>query len=193
VTRPLMIRYTKPENYTHVIVNVPVDKLIAVNASMEQSWKEIFPNRLYSGRYLNEAMRESLVVNENIVKMFLFLGVVAMTLSVSGLFTLVSLNIIRKMKEIGVRKVMGASIANITRIINTEFVIILLIASVLGCVMGSLLVDMLMGSIWKYYLSTGVDTFIISVLLMFALSAATIGYKVFSASSMNPVSTLRDE
>jgi putative ABC transport system permease protein len=191
--QPMMIRYTAPENYTHVIVSAPVEKLIAVNASMEQEWKQIFPNRLYTGRYLNEEMKESLTVNDNIVKMFAFLGLVAMGLSVTGLFTLVSLNIIRKMKEIGVRKVLGASIGNIARIINTEFIIILLIASVAGCLMGAFLVDMLMSSIWKYYLPAGSYTFFISVILMFMLSTLAIGYKVFSAASMNPVSTLRDE
>jgi ABC-type antimicrobial peptide transport system permease subunit len=191
--QPMMIRYTAPENYTHVIVSAPVEKLIAVNASMEQEWKQIFPNRLYTGRYLNEEMKESLTVNDNIVKMFAFLGLVAMGLSVTGLFTLVSLNIIRKMKEIGVRKVLGASIGNIARIINTEFIIILVIASVAGCLMGAFLVDMLMSSIWKYYLPAGSYTFLISVILMFMLSTLAIGYKVFSAASMNPVSTLRDE
>ena len=190
---PMMIRYTSPEQYTHVIVNAPLEKLTAVNAFMEKEWKQVFPNRLYNGRYLYEEMKEAFTVNDNIVKMFVFLGIVAMILSVTGLFTLVSLNIIKKMKEIGVRKVLGASIVNITRIINTEFVIILLISSVLGCVLGYFLVDLLMGSIWDYYQSTTTITFIVSVVVMFVISAVTIGYKVFSAASMNPVNTLRDE
>ena len=190
---PMMIRYTSPEQYTHVIVNAPLEKLTAVNAFMEKEWKQVFPNRLYNGRYLYEDMKEAFTVNDNIVKMFVFLGIVAMILSVTGLFTLVSLNIIKKMKEIGVRKVLGASIVNITRIINTEFVIILLISSVLGCVLGYFLVDLLMGSIWDYYQSTTTITFIVSVVVMFVISAVPIGYKVFSAASMNPVNTLRDE
>ncbi|HEY9005833.1 MAG TPA: ABC transporter permease [Ohtaekwangia sp.] len=190
---PMMIRYTAQENYTHVIVNSPVEKLTDVNAFMEKEWKQIFPNRLYSGRYLNEELKESLTVSDNIVKMFVFLGIVAMILSATGLFTLVSLNIIRRMKEIGVRKVLGASIGNITRIINTEFVIILFVASILGCTIGYYLVDLLMDSIWDYYRNTTTITFVVSVILMFFISAVTIGYKVFSAASMNPVSTLRDE
>ena len=125
--------------------------------------------------------------------MFVFLGIVALVLSATGLFTLVSLNIIKKMKEIGVRKVLGASIANITRIINTEFVIILLIASVLGCVLSYFAVDALMDSIWDYYEATSSVTFVISIFLMFLVSALTIASKVFSAASMNPVNTLRDE
>jgi hypothetical protein len=55
------------------------------------------------------------------------------------------------------------------------------------------MVDLLMDSIWDYYQSTTIMTFAISVLLMFTVSAIAIGYKVFSAASMNPVSTLRDE
>lgn len=190
---PMMIRYAPKEDYTHVIVNAPVEKLKEINASMEQSWKQVFPNRLYNGRYLNESMYEAYTVNNNIVKMFVFLGVIAIILSATGLFTLVSLNIIKKMKEIGVRKVLGASVSNITRIINTEFIIVLMISSVLGCAMGYFLVDMLMDSIWDYYQNTNATTFVLSVLLLFTVSGLTIGYKVISAANMNPVNTLRDE
>lgn len=125
--------------------------------------------------------------------MFAFMGVIALVLSVTGLFTLVSLNIIKRMKEIGVRKVLGASIANITRIVNTEFVIILLIAALLGSAMSYFAVEALMASIWKYYQPAGSATFVVSVLIMFVISGLAIGFKVFSAASMNPVNTLRDE
>ena len=190
---PLMIRYTTPDQYSHVIVNAPAGDLPEINTYMEAKWKEIFPNRLYNGWYLNETMAEATTVNNNIVKIFGFMGVIALILSVTGLFTLVSLNIIRKMKEIGVRKVLGASVANITRIINSEFVIILFIASLLGSVMSYYGVEALMGSIWKYYQPATGLTFAVSVFLMFFVSGLTIGYKVFLAASMNPVNTLRDE
>jgi ABC-type antimicrobial peptide transport system permease subunit len=190
---PLMIRYTTTDKYSQVIVNMPFDKVKDVNKFMEAQWKQVFPNRLYNGRVINEEMVESDTVNMNIVKIFAFLGIVALLLSATGLFTLVSLNIIKKMKEIGVRKVLGASTANITRIINTEFVVILLISSVFGCVASYMLVDLFMGSIWKYYQSTTETTFILSIAVMFTISALAIGYKVFSAASMNPVTTLRTE
>jgi len=190
---PMMMRYTTPDQYSHVIVSGPVSKLRDINSFMEQKWKEIFPNRLYNGWYMNEGMAEAITVNNNIVKMFAFMGVIALILSVTGLFTLVSLNIIKKMKEIGVRKVLGASITNITRIINTEFIIILFISSLLGSAASYYAVDALMGSIWDYYQSATALTFVLSIFLMFFLSGITIGYKVFAAASMNPVNTLRDE
>ncbi|MEX1240877.1 MAG: ABC transporter permease [Cyclobacteriaceae bacterium] len=190
---PMMMRYSNTDQSPHVIVSAPAAKIHDINKFMEQKWKEIFPNRLYNGWYMNEGMAEAVTVNNNIVKMFAFMGVIALILSVTGLFTLVSLNIIKKMKEIGVRKVLGASIANITRIINTEFIVILFFSSLLGSLMSYYAVEALMGSIWDYYQSATTATFLLSIVLMFFLSGITIGYKVFSAASMNPVNTLRDE
>jgi len=190
---PMMIRNIGKEQYTHVVVRAPVQKLKEVNAKMEQAWKEIFPNRLYNGRYLNEIMMEAVTVNNNIVKIFAFLGIEALLLSATGLYTLVSLNIIKRMKEIGVRKVLGASVSNITRIINKEFVIMLLISSIAGCALSYFSVGALMGSIWDYYLPASAFTLVAAVVILFGVSGVVVGYKIFNAASMNPVNTLRVE
>ena len=190
---PLMIRYVGPEKYSQIVVNTMAASVPAINKFMESKWKEIFPNRLYNGNMLSGVSDEVENVNKNIMTMYSFLGVIALMLSATGLFTLVSLNIIRRTKEIGVRKVLGASIGNITRIINTEFFIILIVASLAGSVLSYYAVDLLMDSIWDYYQSTTIMTFVVAILVMFVVAAAVVGYKVFSAASMNPVSTLRDE
>ncbi len=124
---PMMFRYSPPADYRHLSLSVTPGKLPEVNKYLEDHWKEVFPNRKFSSRYMDDELAEANEVNSNIVTMFVFLGIVALMLSVTGLFTLVSLNIIKKMKEIGVRKVMGASIANISRVINFEFAVILLL------------------------------------------------------------------
>ncbi|HYF66901.1 MAG TPA: ABC transporter permease [Ohtaekwangia sp.] len=190
---PMMIRYIDKTKYSQIVVTGESKSVASINKFMEAKWKEIFPNSLYNGNMLSQELQEVIDVNQNILVMFGFLGVIALLLSVTGLFTLVSLNIIKRMKEIGVRKVLGASIGNITRIINTEFVIILIFASVLGSVLSYLSVDWLMASIWRYYQAATITTFIISVLVMFMISAAAIGYKVYRAADTNPVNTLRDE
>ncbi|MEJ7647408.1 MAG: FtsX-like permease family protein [Chryseolinea sp.] len=89
--------------------------------------------------------------------MYAFLGVIALLLSATGLFSLVSLNIIRRMKEIGVRKILGASVSNISWIFNTEFLIILTAACALGSWSRYTMSNMIIGSIWKYY--QGVNAF----------------------------------
>ena len=70
---------------------------------------------------------------------------------------------------------------------------ILFVSALLGSGLSYFLVDVLMSNIWKYYQAATTATFVVSVSLMFLLSALAIGYKVFSAASMNTVNTLRDE
>lgn len=190
---PLMIRFTPQAKYTHIVVSTEAKNVVSINQFMEKKWKEVFPNRAYNGRYMDEGTAEAATVNNNIVKMFVFLGIIAMMLSATGLFTLVSLNIIKKMKEIGVRKVLGASTGNIARVINTEFVIILLTASVAGSFAGAFLSEMLMDSIWDFYQSATSLTFVVSAVILFGISALTIGFKIYSTAKMNPVNVLRDE
>ena len=190
---PMMIRYVLPDRYNQIVVSTNADNVADINKFMNQEWNKVFPNRLYNGRMMGENMQEVNEVNINIVYMFGFMGVITLLLSATGLFTLLSLNIIKRMKEIGVRKVLGASVANIARIVNTEFVIILALASGLGSWAGYVQSDMIMGSIWRYYQSPNSITFIISISLLFLISILAIGYKVFKAATMNPVESLKDE
>jgi ABC-type antimicrobial peptide transport system permease subunit len=190
---PLMIRYGGPEKYRHLLVSAPSDKIVAVNEYMEERWKEVYPNRKFASRFMDDENVEAITVNTNIVKMFVFLGVVAVLLSITGLFTLVSLNIIKRMKEIGVRKVLGASISNISRVINTEFAIILIVACALGVAGGYYMSGMLMSSIWKFYQNATVTTMVISSLIILVASALTVGMKTYNTARMNPVNVLRDE
>ena len=191
--QPVMMRYGSRDVVNHILVRVPSSKLVATNKFMEARWKELFPNRSYVGRFMDEEIAEANTVNNNIVTMFIFLGIVALFLSVTGLFTLVSLNIIKKMKEIGVRKVLGASVGNISKVVNKEFAIILVIASVIGGVAGAWMSDMLMDSIWDYYQQATVATLLISACILFVTSILSIGYKIFKTATLNPAHVLRDE
>lgn len=190
---PMMIRYILPNQYTQLVASARTEDVSALHVAMGEQWKELFPNRLYNGRMLSEDQSEMIKVNNNIVIMFTLIGIIAMMLSVTGLFTLVSLNIIKRMKEIGVRKVLGASIGSITRIINTEFVIILSLAALMGCAFSYYLINALMSTIWKYYQSLTLPTFIFAIAILFIASFLTIGFKVFAAASINPATILKDE
>ena len=190
---PMMIRYVLPDKYSQIVVSAKAENLSAVNTFMNNEWNKVFRNRLYNGQMMIDNLQQANEVNLNIVYMFTFLGVIAMLLSATGLYTLVSLNIIKRMKEIGVRKVLGASVSNIARIVNTEFIIILVLASGLGSWAGFSMADSIMGSIWKYYQRVNVTTFVVSIALLFAISFFAIGYKVFTAARMNPVDSLKDE
>jgi ABC-type antimicrobial peptide transport system permease subunit len=190
---PMMFRYGKKENVRHVIVSTSIGKVPEINKFMEEKWKELFPNQLYNGRMMDEEIVEANTVNNNIVKMFVFLGVVALMLSATGLFTLVSLNIIKRMKEIGVRKVLGASMANISRVINTEFAVILVLACVLGGFGGAWMSAMLMDSIWDYFQEASVTTLVLSAVTLLGISVLSVAFKIYKTARLNPSNVLRDE
>ena len=97
------------------------------------------------------------------------------------------------MKEIGVRKILGASAGNIARIINAEFFIIILAASTLGSGLGYLMTDKMMDAIWEYYLPVNFGTLGICVALLFVVGIITVGYKTIVTAWMNPVNTLREQ
>lgn len=190
---PMMLRYIGPERYQQLVVSADAEKVADVNAFMEKKWKEIFPNSVYNGQMIDRVLQETNEINTNIVKMFAFLGFFAALMSAVGLYTLVSLNILKKMKEIGVRKVMGASLANIAGIINYEFIVILSLAGVAGGALGYLAADSLMDALWEYYLKMNLVILGTSVLAMFIIAILTVGFKTISTASLNPTKTLRDE
>ncbi|MCU0419282.1 MAG: ABC transporter permease [Cyclobacteriaceae bacterium] len=191
--QPLMIRMATPANYQQLVVRAKPENLKRVDEFMEKKWKEVFPNAQYTGEMIEEDMAEADQINKNVVIMFSFLGAFAALMTGIGLYTLVSLNIVRKMKEIGVRKVLGASLGNIAAVINREFVINLSLATLLGGVLGLLAVNWLMDSIWEYYLKVGFVTLALAGALMFLLGVVTVGFKTVKTAMFNPTQTLRSE
>jgi putative ABC transport system permease protein len=191
--QPLLIRYVAPVKYQQLVVKTDPKKMASVNEFMEKKWKEVFPNTLYSGRMIDQQLGETNEINQNVTVMFGFLGFFAALMTGIGLFTLVSLNIEKKMKEIGVRKVLGASVSNIAGVINFEFIVNLGIATVLGGALGFFAADALMDSIWEYYLKLNFVTLFFSITAMVVIAVLAVGYKTISTAMLNPTKTLRDE
>ena len=114
-------------------------------------------------------------------------------MSATGLFALFSLNILKRMKEIGVRKILGASATHIASVVNREFIFILLASAAVGGGMGYLMTDTLMDAVWAYYQSLNVFTFGVCVLALFLVALVTVAYKTIATAMMNPVDSLREQ
>jgi putative ABC transport system permease protein len=190
---PMVLRYAKDKNVQFVLVRAPKDKVQGVNQFMQAKWKTVFPNRLYTSRFMNSGIQEADMVNNNLLIMFLFLGAMAMILSISGLFTMVSLNINKRMKEIGIRKLLGASIYNILRIINGGFVVIVVIACLSGAYAGDFLSDILMRNIWDHHQEPTTITIMISCASLIFIAILSIASKTISTANMNPADVIKDE
>lgn len=190
---PVMLRYVAPEKYNYLIAKTSPENLLAVNDAMKDAWRKVSPNTLYKGIPYDGNLRASETKNGNVVTIFSFLGAIAVLMSATGLFAMVSLNILRKMKEIGVRKVFGASAANVIRVVGLEFLIIMMIAATLGGTLGFLAIDGMMNAVWAYYQKIDAITLLVATGLLFAVAILSAGHKTLSALHVNPVQILRDE
>ena len=160
---------------------------------MEQQWADLFPDKPFNGFYQSDTLKEAKEVNANIVVIFVFLGLVSVLLSVVGLFTLISLNVIKRVKEIGVRKVLGAGVAQLLWLISKSFLLMVVIACAVGSVGGYFLTNMLIESIFKFYKPIGAASFVVPFLIIFTIAGATAFLRVLGAARRNPVESLRYE
>ena len=125
--------------------------------------------------------------------MYEFLALVAFILSTIGLYTLVSLNIIKRIKEIGVRKVLGATVNQIIMLLNTEFIWLLVISAGIGAAGSFFAMDALMGSIFDVYQAATLITILSPVFVLIVAAIAIATGRITKTALMNPVESLRYE
>ena len=138
-------------------------------------------------------MQEERDINGSIMKVNIFLAIAATLLSLIGMYNMVSLDILKRTKEIGIRKIQGAPVPLIMFIVSKKFLIVLTVATVLGCAGGYYLSRSLMDSIWDYFVDIKAGMLILSAFLLFAATALTIVFKIWAAAMRNPVDSLRYE
>ncbi|MEM6642113.1 MAG: FtsX-like permease family protein [Bacteroidota bacterium] len=160
---------------------------------MEAKWYEVVPTKPFNAQFQSEAVDQLVSVNRNIMKMFVFLGLLALLLSSIGLYTLVSLNMIKKVKEIGVRKVLGATLNQILVLMNKQFFWLLLIFTVIGAVLSYLAIDALMASIFTLYQTLTPLTVLVPFVSLLAIAIGLASIRIFKTANQNPVTSLRYE
>lgn len=190
---PTLMKLAPKESYYGIAVRAKSEDLPDILHSLRETWIKLFPNYPFEGMYQEDTLEDEKSINRSIKQVYIFLAIVATLLSMTGLYTLVSLSILNRTKEIGIRKVMGAPVTNIFVVLSRGFLINLAITSVLGCIGGYFLSEMLLDSIWENYLDFTPVIYIWSVLIILTVTAATIAGKIYQASNLNPTECLRYE
>jgi len=106
---------------------------------------------------------------------------------------LVSLDIIRRTKEIGIRKIQGAPVPHLMLLLSRKFLIVLGVASIAGCIGGYYMSVLLLDSIWDYFITIKAGILILAVVIMFFATIITVATKVWRAAMRNPIVSLRYE
>jgi putative ABC transport system permease protein len=187
------IRTANDDNLRFIVAKTNLSDVKEIRDFMESEMLAIAPDKPFDGDYQDQLLKESKSVNDNIVIIFFFLGILAIILSAIGLFTLVSLDVHKRIKEIGVRKVLGASIPSLIHLINKHFLIMLAIASVLGTLAAYFIIDILISSIFTYYQEIDAITVVLPILIIFVISIFISSSRVLGSAKQNPVESLRYE
>lgn len=190
---PVAFRYAKPTDYKYLVASADPKDLNEVNAQIADKWKKLFPTQLYSGKLMETNMTMALEHFDSVVILYTFLGLVAIIMSVSGLYSLVSLHLQKRTKELGIRKILGAPLPHIVLQSSKLFLLIMFISVLVGSLLGSFMVNALMDSVWEYYVAINFTVLSLAISILFVIALATIGYKVARVVSANPVDSVKAE
>ncbi|MGB4843745.1 MAG: FtsX-like permease family protein, partial [Ferruginibacter sp.] len=189
--KPLIIAERR-EFYSVAGIKLRSSNLSKTQASVEAAWNETFPEYAYTTTYMDESLAEFYKQDEQLALLYKIFAGIAIFISCLGLYGLVSFMAVQKTKEVGIRKVLGASSANIVYLFSKEFTILITIAFVIAAPLAYFMMKSWLQD-FVFRINMGVGVFIIAVLVSIIIAWITVGYKAVKAAVANPVKSLRSE
>lgn len=187
VVEPLIMVYnTNPIGA--VIVKIQPKNLPLIAAA----WKEHFPAEPFTYTFLDEAYKAQYDKDRLTMKLFTYFTILAILISCLGLYGLVSLMAIQRTKEIGIRKVLGASLQQLVTLLTSDFLKLITLASLIALPIAGIAMNQWLAS-YAYHISMTWWMFLIPVVLIILIALAVIGQQVVKAALTNPVHALRNE
>jgi putative ABC transport system permease protein len=178
--------------YFTCAVKINPANLSSALAAIEGTWKKAFPNHVYEYDFLDEQIARFYELDHMILRLIQAFAGIAIIICCLGLYGLVSFMVVQKTKEVGVRKVLGASVQNITWLFGREFVRLLLIAFAIAAPLAWWVMSHWLET-FAYRIGIGAEIFIVAILITFTVAVIAVGYKSIVAALMNPVKALRSE
>jgi putative ABC transport system permease protein len=189
---PLMIILDKRNNY--VFVRTGEGDVRQSLTAIENTWKKIFPSFPFEYAFLDQDFNSQYKADEKRSQIFTAFSSLTIFIACLGLLGLAAFTTEQRTKEIGVRKVIGASVNNLVFLVSKEFFLLVAIGMVLAFPVAWYFTNTWLENFaYRIDLKGEWPTFIVSALLAFVITLATVGYHVIRAASSNPVKSLRDE
>jgi putative ABC transport system permease protein len=188
---PMVFRNAK-DNFSYINLKVSSNDLQALVSNIEKKWAEIDPVHPMEYSFFDDQMTSNYQILSDVIAIIGFFAFMSITIACLGLLGISTYTVERRLKEIGIRKVMGAGELNITYELSKGF-FKLLIVSILIAVPLVYFINNLWLQNFANRISFGFGTIFIGTLIMLILGGITIGSKTWRASKANPSDILRNE
>ena len=189
---PLMILLN--DNLRNVFVRTREGDVRQSLSSLESIWNEVNPNFPFEYNFLDQDFNSQYKADEKRSKIFTAFSGLTMVIACLGLLGLAAFTTEQRTNEIGVRKVIGASVPSLVVLVTKEFFILVAISIVIAFPVAWYFTDgWLQNFAFRIELSGEWLTFLLSAVLAFVITMATVGFHVIRAAVANPVNSLRDE
>jgi len=189
--RPLAIRLD-PTQIGHVSIKINSSDLKNTLSFIEEKWGTFSPGFPFNYSFIDERFDRIYKADLKLGRCFGYFTFIAIFLACLGLFGLVLFTTEQKTKEIGIRKVLGASIKNIVYLVTKDFLKWIALASCLSLPIAWYAMNQWLNK-YAYRINIGVGTFVFAIVLVMSIVIMTIGYHSFKAARTNPVESLKYE
>ena len=177
--QPVAMGLTEPEKYSQIIIRAKQGSLASVYSQTKAAWAKLYPMKPFRGYYQDQVAAQASRVNESIATIFFWFAIISMLMAATGMFALVSLTVLKKMKEIAIRKVVGANGRHIFQLVLKGYIWIFLVSAGIGCYIGYSLSKLLMDMIFRINSGVSISSLTLSFIAVMLICFATVGSRVW--------------
>jgi putative ABC transport system permease protein len=189
---PMIFWMTPRESPTHLLFQINKNKIAEAVELLRAAWVDQAPDVPFNYSFLDEDLASQYTSEQRLSSIVRYSSIIAILIACLGLFGLAALSVQRRKKEIGIRRVMGASTAGITALLSKDFLRVVAIAIVLSIPITWYFAEQWLEN-FAYRIDIGFVIFAIAAVLALSVALLTVSSQTFRAASANPVDTLRSE
>lgn len=184
--------YIDPVLFQSLAVKISSQNVSATLQALEEKWRGFYPGEPFEYSFVDEDFESHYRSEEKFSRIFLSFTGLAILIACLGLFGLVSFTVQKAAKEIGVRKVLGASVSNIVVLMSKDFLKLIVLANVLAWPVAYYAMNTWLED-FAFRIKIGIDTFLLAGGLALFIALLTVSYQAVRAALANPVESLRCE
>jgi putative ABC transport system permease protein len=189
---PLTLRYGYPEDLNRISVSVNGNNIQSTLARLRKTWDRMVPQRPFMYHFLDESFSAQYEADQHFGELFTFFSCLAICIACLGLFGLSTFMAQQRVKEIGVRKVLGSSISGIVLLLSKDFIKLIIIAIVIAIPLCWWAMNQWLQG-FAYRITIGPVVFIEAGMVALSIALATMAWQSVKAAMSNPIISLRNE